>query len=99
VGDFNTRKMEIRRLNVSEDYELFHRIYEWEKDYPRWLRDAEKVARLEFEQFIEEAKDRADIGVFDPEFTALISVLKRAPRALKGMFGPNGEQMLKNWLG
>jgi hypothetical protein len=84
IGDFNTRKMFIRRLNVDEDYELYKEVYEWEKDYPRWLQDAEKVARLGFDKFIEQTKDRADIGVFDPEFIAMISVLKRAPQIYEG---------------
>lgn len=76
--------MEIRRLNVADDLELFRQVYEWEKDYPRWLCDAEKVAKLDFDDFILEAKDRADIGVFDPDLTALISVLKRAPQIYEG---------------
>jgi hypothetical protein len=76
--------MFIRRLNVDSDLALFREIYEWEKEYPRWLQDAEKVARLDFNDFISQAKDRADIGVFDPQFIAMISVIKRAPKIFEG---------------
>jgi hypothetical protein len=76
--------MFIRRLSVEEDFKLFREVYRWDRDYPRWYKDAEKVARLKFRTFIEQAKERADIGVFDPEFTGLISVIKRTPEIYEG---------------
>jgi len=74
----------IRRLDPEKDLELYRETYEWDRSYPQWYQDAEKVARLDLEQFIEQAKERADIGIFLPEFVALISILRRAPKVFEG---------------
>lgn len=74
----------IRRLNPNET-DLLRQIYEWDKDFPRWYQDLEKVSHWPLEKFLEEAPDRADLGVFDDdEFKALISIIRRDVGVFEG---------------
>jgi len=74
----------IRRLDPQTDEHLLREVYEWDKDYPRWFQDLEKVSHWPLEQFLAEAPDRADLGVFDDELVALISIIRRAPYVYEG---------------
>ncbi len=68
----------IRRLDPTTDEHLLREIYTWDKEHPQWYQDLEKVAGWPLEQFLKEAPDRADLGVFDgEEFVALISIIRR----------------------
>ena len=68
----------IRRLNPKEDEHLLRLAYEWDRHLPRWYQDLERVAGWPLEQFLKEAPDRADLGVFDEdEFVALVSIIRR----------------------
>ncbi len=68
----------IRRLNPKTDEHLLRQCYEWDKDYPKWYQDLEKVSHWPLELFLAEAPDRADLGVFDDdEFVALVSIIRR----------------------
>ncbi len=68
----------IRRLDPEKDRECLIQCFEWDKDYPRWYRNLEKVSHWPLEQFLKEAPDRADLGVFNAdELVALISVIRR----------------------
>lgn len=78
--------MEIRRLDPEKDIDLYKQSFDWDKDYPRWYQDAEKVARVDFDEWMERSNERADVGVFDPDFTALISVICRAPQIFEVHF-------------
>ncbi len=75
----------IKRLNPQKDEHLLRQVYEWDKDYPQWFQDLEKVAGWPLEQFLKEAPDRADLGVFDDkEFTALITIIRRDVGVFEG---------------
>ncbi len=68
----------IRRLDPEKDRERLAEIYEWDRDYPRWFQDLEKVSHWPLEQFLKEAPDRADLGVFnEDEMVALVSIIRR----------------------
>ncbi len=75
----------IRRLHPEKDRDRLAEIYEWDKEHPRWFQDLEKVSRWPLEQFLAEAPDRADLGVFDDEeLVALYSIIRRAPYVFEG---------------
>src|SRR6185369_3465490 len=75
----------IRRLDPEKDKECLIEAYSWDKDYPRWYQDLEKVSHWPLEQFLKEAPDRADLGVFsDEQLVALISIIRRAPYVFEG---------------
>lgn len=66
----------IRRLDPDKDVDLYRQAWGWREQYPRSLREATKVHSVEtFEEFLELSRGaRADIGVFEEEFLAVISV-------------------------
>ena len=75
----------IRRLDPEQDRECLIEAYSWDKDYPRWYQDLEKVSHWPLEQFLKEAPDRADLGVFNEDrLVALISIIRRAPYVFEG---------------
>ncbi len=75
----------IRRLQTGTDEHLLREVYTWDKDFPQWYQDLEKVAGWPLEQFIKEAPDRADLGVFDgEEFVALVSIIRRDVGVFEG---------------
>jgi hypothetical protein len=74
----------IRRL-TERDHEYLIEAYSWDADYPQWYRDLEKVSHWPLEQFLKEAPDRADLGVFDDEkLVALISIIRRGVGVFEG---------------
>jgi len=75
--------MHLRRLNPDES-DLLREVYSWDTDYPQWYQDIEKTERIPLEQFISEAPLRADIGIFDDELIALISILQRGQGVFEG---------------
>lgn len=75
----------IRRLNPESDEHLLREVYEWDKDFPRWYQDLEKVSHWPLEQFLKEAPDRADMGVFHgDEMVSLISIIRRDAGIFEG---------------
>ena len=66
----------IRRLDPDKDRTLYKEVFEWEQGYPRWLRDAEKSCGMSLEEFllVGTLERRADVGVFTPELTGMVSV-------------------------
>ncbi len=75
----------IRRLDPETDRECLVDAYSWDKEYPRWFQDLEKVSHWPLEQFLKEAPDRADLGVFhDDEMVALISIIRRDVGVFEG---------------
>ena len=74
--------MKLRRLN-HDDRELYETVFSWEKDYPRWLRDAEKFCGMPLDEFLA-VENRVDIGVFNPELTGMVSINYRGPKVFEG---------------
>jgi hypothetical protein len=66
----------IRRLDPDRDADLYRQRWEWRERYPRSLRDATAVDSVgSFEEFLEQARcARADIGIFDGELIACVSL-------------------------
>ena len=76
--------MNIRRLNPKIDQALYAQAFEWEKNYPRWLRDAEKACSVPLPEFLERAVTRADIGIFAPDFCGMVSIIPRGEGVFEG---------------
>lgn len=74
----------IRRLDPIKDRGCFVEAYSWDKDYPRWYQDLEKIAHLPLDKFIDQAPERADFGLFVPDLVGMISILRRAPQVFEG---------------
>jgi len=78
--------MNLRRLDPDKDRAVYEEVFSWEKDYPRWLRDAEKSCGMSLDEFLAKGKleERADIGIFNPEITGMVSVnFNRAPKVFE----------------
>lgn len=76
--------IEIRRLDPEKDRNLYEEAFEWERNYPRWLRDAEKACSVPLPEFLEKADARADIGIFAPEFIGMVSIISRGVKVFEG---------------
>lgn len=76
----------IRRLDPENDREIYEQVFAWEKDYPRWLRDAEKACGMSLDEFLVKGQleKRADVGIFAPELVGMISVnFDRGPKVFE----------------
>lgn len=79
-----------RRLDPNEDAPLFEQAYQWIEESPSWRKETEAVfGTLDHEEFMAAPHwdHRVDIGVFAPEFTALVSLTLRAKGVYEISFG------------
>jgi hypothetical protein len=68
--------MTLRRLDPAADRTIYEQVFGWERMYPRWLRDAEKSCGMSLDEFLAcgQLEKRADIAVYTPDLTAMVSV-------------------------
>lgn len=78
----------IHRLQLPEDEALLRTAYQWDKDFPTWWREMDRVFNSGTEDdFIERAKNphSAYVGVFDgDDLIALVIVETPAPSIHEG---------------
>lgn len=78
----------IHRLQLPEDEALFRAAYNWDKDFPKWWRQMDRVFNSGTEDdFIERAKNphSAYVGIFDgDDLIALVIVETPAPTIHEG---------------
>lgn len=77
----STPSLTIRRLNPTTDTALYQAAWQWSLGAPRWLRDCAKVwEAADKTSYLAAAYDsnRIDVGVFNPEFTGMVTVVLRS---------------------
>lgn len=70
--------LEIRRLEVETDGELFREAYGWDESAPRWYTESDAIFRPTYEDFITPDDSQSFIGVFNGSFIALLALTQRA---------------------
>lgn len=79
-------RVDVRKLEVAIDEDLYRLAFDWDLDYPRWYRDMDQVFRPTLSEFLNGATEdnQADVGVWhEDQFIALISFVEIVPRRLE----------------